>query len=377
MALSDEELLAEGLVYDGVIDYYVIDDEGSTFSSSGEVEELSENETDVIIESFEEYNSSVQSTQDTASIAGTYYGSEVKFDDLPRLGLELYGEIPDCGLAMFGQFYYMDSIHKYCCAVSSAVGCLNWLGILDNGSVTDTYNNIWNRCVSSESIEYDNALNAYTGGASDYNLSRALSAYLSEKGVETKAIYKERPTFNDYIDSINSYNDKESCPATVGIGGYKTEDDKEKYEGHSVIAMSYYCTTYPGQSIYTDYLGIYRNWGAWNGSLENAGENIRYLNYSSLMSESGVIVTGVFFQNVSSRNIKQVRTSNVTALGYNISCIVPYGTTFVFFPTWSMNNGSDDVEWHMGIVTNGTTGSIHVNTADHNNDSGRTIVNMQ
>lgn len=73
--------------------------------------------------------------------------------------------------------------------------------------MTDTYNNIWNRCVSSESIEYDNALNAYTGGASDYNLSRALSAYLSEKGVETKAIYKERPTFNDYIDSINSYNE--------------------------------------------------------------------------------------------------------------------------------------------------------------------------
>ena len=60
--------------------------------------------------------------------------------------------------------------------------------------------------------------------------------------------------------------------------------------------MSYYCTTYPGQSIYTDYLGIYQNWGAWNGSLENTGENIRYLNYSSLMSESGVIVTGVFFK---------------------------------------------------------------------------------
>lgn len=76
----------------------------------------------------------------------------------------------------------------------------------------------------------------------------------------------------------------------------KCRHDKEKYEGHSVIAMSYYCTTYPGQSIYTDYLGIYQNWGAWNGSLENAGENIRYLNYSSLMSESGVIVTGVFFK---------------------------------------------------------------------------------
>lgn len=40
-----------------------------------------------------------------------------------------------------------------------------------------------------------------------------------------------------------------------------------------------------------------------------------------------------------------------------------------FFPTWSVNNGGDDVLWRRGTV-NGVSASIHITTEEHNNESG-------
>lgn len=81
----DENSLTDGLVYDGLIDYYIVDDNGVTLSSSGNIDELSNNQTKIITESIEEYNNLSESVQDSATIAGNYYGSDLKGQDLPYM----------------------------------------------------------------------------------------------------------------------------------------------------------------------------------------------------------------------------------------------------------------------------------------------------
>ena len=364
----DENSLTDGLVYDGLIDYYIVDDKGVTLSSSGNIDELSDNQTKIITESIEEYNNLSESVQDSATIAGNYYGSDLKWQDLPALGSQQYCEVPDYGLSMFGISYYTSQIKKYCCIISSAVGCMNWMGLYNN-NVLDSYNYLWNMCTCEDRKEYTAENDYYSSSAYDSDVCNIMDSIFAEKGVSTRTSYKYRPTFNDFINSFLAYDGKESHPAMLSIGGnYINQNGESKYRGHSVIALSCYCTTYQGQSNYIDYLGFYNNWQDWQGTIGGASVNLRYINYSSLMSENDVFVTGTFFNNLSSRNIKLAKTSNITALGYDVSCIVPRGTAFVFFPTWSVNNGGDDVLWRRGTV-NGVSASIHITTEEHNNES--------
>lgn len=74
--------------------------------------------------------------------------------------------------------------------------------------------------------------------------------------------------------------------------------------------------------------------------------------------------------------ISNVRVQKASE-GYYVQCDVSdnVGVTKVEFPTWTINNGQDDLKWHVGNPwsenANGTiTYSARINASDHNNEQG-------
>ena len=84
--------------------------------------------------------------------------------------------------------------------------------------------------------------------------------------------------------------------------------------------------------------------------------------------------------------ISNVKVSNITAEGYDVSCTVTdnVGVNRVVFPTWTALNDQDDIaaEWwdvdHTATrgTRNGNTWSFHVNIADHNNERGAYLTHI-
>lgn len=74
--------------------------------------------------------------------------------------------------------------------------------------------------------------------------------------------------------------------------------------------------------------------------------------------------------------ITDVVFSNVTSAGYTVSCKVTdnWGVSHVAFPTWTTNNGQDDIASNFMTtqrgIRDGDTFTFHVKTADHNGEQG-------
>ena len=82
--------------------------------------------------------------------------------------------------------------------------------------------------------------------------------------------------------------------------------------------------------------------------------------------------------------ISNVKVSNITAEGYDVSCTVTdnVGVNRVMFPTWTTANGQDDLlsDWSTNAkargTRNGNTWTFHVNIADHNNERGAYLTHI-
>ena len=82
--------------------------------------------------------------------------------------------------------------------------------------------------------------------------------------------------------------------------------------------------------------------------------------------------------------ISDVKVSNITAEGYDVSCTVTdnVGVNRVMFPTWTTANGQDDLlsDWSTNAkargTRNGNTWTFHVNIADHNNERGAYLTHI-
>ena len=81
-----------------------------------------------------------------------------------------------------------------------------------------------------------------------------------------------------------------------------------------------------------------------------------------------------------SPTISEVKVYEVSSSGYTVSCKVEdnVGVTKVAFPTWTTNNGQDDIfaDWGntmLGTINNGIA-TYRVNTSDHNNENGCTYL---
>ena len=66
--------------------------------------------------------------------------------------------------------------------------------------------------------------------------------------------------------------------------------------------------------------------------------------------------------------ISNIIVSNITSNGYTVMCNVSdnVGVVSVKFPTWTEQNGQDDLIWHIGTIV-GNTASYTVKTSDHKN----------
>ena len=82
-------------------------------------------------------------------------------------------------------------------------------------------------------------------------------------------------------------------------------------------------------------------------------------------------------QKNSKPEITNVVVSEVSESGYRVTCNVSdnKGVTEVKFPSWTSNNGQDDLIWHVGSL-NGNTATFYVSTSSHNNEAGEYITHI-
>ena len=91
--------------------------------------------------------------------------------------------------------------------------------------------------------------------------------------------------------------------------------------------------------------------------------------------------TAINFGNVVVENaapeISSITITNVTSSGYTVNCYVTddYGMNVVKFPTWTENNGQDDLKWGESKVINGVA-SYRVNIKDHGYNYGKYITHI-
>ncbi|MBE5926960.1 MAG: hypothetical protein E7270_08380 [Lachnospiraceae bacterium] len=76
--------------------------------------------------------------------------------------------------------------------------------------------------------------------------------------------------------------------------------------------------------------------------------------------------SGAVSPDTSAPIISNVRVTNVTSQGYTVTCTVSdnVGVTSVRFPTWSDQNGQDDIVWHEGTLQ-GNTATITITPSQH------------
>lgn len=71
--------------------------------------------------------------------------------------------------------------------------------------------------------------------------------------------------------------------------------------------------------------------------------------------------------------ISNVKVTDVSSAGYRVSCTVTdnVGVTRVAFPSWTDQNGQDDLVWFDGTIS-GTTATAWIDVKNHNNEVGCT-----
>ncbi len=72
--------------------------------------------------------------------------------------------------------------------------------------------------------------------------------------------------------------------------------------------------------------------------------------------------------------ISDMKISDVSSSGYTLTCNVSdnAGVKEVKFPTWTVNNGQDDLIWHSGTVS-GNKATCRIETKDHGNELGEYV----
>lgn len=68
-------------------------------------------------------------------------------------------------------------------------------------------------------------------------------------------------------------------------------------------------------------------------TLASAYKAIRYISWSDL-TKTNVYINAVLFKDVQSSNIKEIHTNYISAKTIDMTCVVPNGTKYIYYPTW-------------------------------------------
>ena len=203
---------------------------------------------------------------------------------------------------------------------------------------------------------------------------------IKEGTVNIPAADTEPPSLSDWKTfNVTSDGFDVSCVSTDNIGvkyvmvNVSTGEDSNKI-GHSYIASK-------NGDVYTYHVNI------------NDFENRRGKYYIQVISfdaaqnnrrNTDPMEVIVPEPDTKAPVISNVKVSNITAEGYDISCTVTdnVGVNRVMFPTWTTANGQDDLlsDWSTNAkargTRNGNTWTFHVNIADHNNERGAYLTHI-
>lgn len=360
----DETELINGIVYEGGLDYATFDEEGNRVGYLSEDSEEYDDQFDEV-----EYDVDVVLNSEPVAQSNTdagnstfYYEAKSNIYQLLQPGSNEYYCIPDFGLAMISYPYINKNSPErgYTCDVVSATGCLNYLGYLYNDSIIDTYNMIFDKCITDRSK---------WGTNPGTNVHEALQEYLSIHNSNIKLNAEWNPSFDKFKMAFTSVN-KEATPVRILA------------DNHSVLGLSCY------EVNNSRYVGIWKNWYFVDGDPNKNNPdfsgrhtdyslmNVMYFNYDDRTSWKDKNLWCDFFDNAQSRNIKGLNTAYISGNQMVISCYVPYGTTSVAFPTWTDSNGQDDLIWHSGTIKYGTVAECTIDLNTHNKESGNYITHV-
>lgn len=203
---------------------------------------------------------------------------------------------------------------------------------------------------------------------------------IKEGTVNIPAADTEPPSLSDWKTfNVTSDGFDVSCVSTDNIGvnyvmvNVSTGEDSNKI-GHSYIASK-------NGDVYTYHVNI------------NDFENRRGKYYVQVISfdaaqnnrrNADPMEVIVPEPDTKAPVISNVKVSNITTEGYDVSCTVTdnVGVNRVMFPTWTVLNDQDDIikDWGSNPKTRGTqsgdTWTFHVNIADHNNERGAYLTHI-
>ena len=380
----DADNLIKGVVYEGGLDYSAYDTEGNKIEYDS-VDAVGNEESRASDVKIIKRKSASRNTFNTDMGDLLEFGNNVKNYNEVWCSGDSRMMVPDAGLTMIDQEYVIQKLNKYGCALSAITGIFNWMGILYDNSIDETYNTIWNKYVRTGDIEFSskkyNEKDYYymAGGIAPDEVIDILNDRFEECGLATKAYSEHNITFDKIKHQLNvvsmGYNERH--PFLLGVSLEKQY--MSGYEAHVVNVVA----ALEGNSN-KKYIGVYPNWDLSkdDNKIDDDGKkvyvnnsvaekNIRYINYNNLMGYDNVSTEAIVVKNVMSKNIKETNVNYISPQVLEYTCVVPANTAYVAYPTWTAYNGGDDMVWHIAYPNVYGSAPIKISTDEHNGEMGK------
>ena len=155
----------------------------------------------------------------------------------------------------------------------------------------------------------------------------------------------------------------------IEVHFYTVQDEKRVWLG-AVTASEYRSDirkSYPDINEFHGFTATFDTGLSGNVKVEAYGINVGSSGSNVMLWDSPKTVSVP--KDTISPTISNVIISNVSSSGYTVTCDVSdnIGLSSVQFPTWSYNNGQDDLVWHEGEIS-GNKVTCRINVADHKGD---------
>ena len=249
---------------------------------------------------------------------------------------------------------------------------------LDFSVMKDSYANPWRSYAidpfACQLLELPNGF--YSAG------SGCCNTYVNEvKQLYSKPIINE-PTGNNpfgYLDRVTAEMgkitvhgwaaDMDAPNNPIEVHFYTVQDEKRVWLG-AVTASEYRSDirkSYPDINEFHGFTATFDTGLSGNVQVEAYGINVGSSGSNVMLWDSPKTVS--IPKDAISPTISNVIISNVSSSGYTVTCDVSdnIGLSSVQFPTWSYNNGQDDLVWHEGEIS-GNKVICRINVADHKGD---------
>ena len=211
-----------------------------------------------------------------------------------------------------------------------------------------------------------------------YTWDRFASFMNGYGGISFVKTYKDSgESGNSGVDPIGYLDSYSGGEGVVNISGWARDDDAP----NQGIEIHVYIGGPSGSAGADGYPGIYANsyredvgqhaYSARIKTNKRGRQNI-YVYAIQVGGGTNVLIGEgtVMIAESEPPKISNVRIENRSAKGYTIKCDVTdnVGIASVKFPTWTVQNGQDDLKWYEGIVS-GNSAECTIDVSNHNNET--------